>query len=223
MKTKKDEEDSLAVQNFEDGISAASIQNFIDSGAIAVSNVESAVTIATMGKELGIQPLTALNNIHIIKGRTVIASTLLGSLLKTSGYEYVWSKNWIQETINETKHIVTEITLYWKSHLEHPETKSYTWSHVFAITWAEMQAAGYTAKENWDKYPKNMMRARCMAYAVRAIAPHILMGMYTDLEIVDNLDEKGEYTVTVNEEGEPSVDFDNFEVIAEEKDLKKNN
>lgn len=30
--------------------------------------------------------------------------------------------------------------------------------------------------------------ARCIAYAVRALFPHILMGVYTDLEMNDALD-----------------------------------
>jgi len=166
-----------------------------------------------MGKEIGIATMTALNNISIIKGRTVISAALLGSLLKTNGYEFLWPKNWVKETINTTEQIVTEITLYWHSKLEHPLTRSHTWSESFSVTWAEMENAGYTTKENWEKYPKNMLRARCMAYAVRAIAPQILMGMYTDLEIIDALDAGKEFTTTFTDEGDSIVspiDVTNF-------------
>lgn len=46
-----------------------------------------------------------------------------------------------------------------------------------------------------------MMRARCLAYAVRALFPEVLMGSYTDLEMAD-VDNTQEYPITVNEEGE---------------------
>jgi len=44
------------------------------------------------------------------------------------------------------------------------------------------------------------MRARCMAYAVRLYFPEVLMGAYTDLEIVDAMGKNVQ--VDMNEEGE---------------------
>jgi hypothetical protein len=32
-----------------------------------------------------------------------------------------------------------------------------------SVTWAQMALAGYVKKDNWEKYPKEMMRARCLA------------------------------------------------------------
>ena len=46
-----------------------------------------------------------------------------------------------------------------------------------------------------------MMRARCLAYAVRALFPEVLMGSYTDLEMAD-VDNTKEYPIIVIEEGE---------------------
>ncbi len=48
-----------------------------------------------------------------------------------------------------------------------------------------MERAGFTTKDNWQRMPKNMLRARCMAYAVRALFPEVLLGVYTDSEIID--------------------------------------
>jgi hypothetical protein len=67
-----------------------------------------------------------------------------------------------------------------------------------------MEVAGYTTKQNWQKYPKEMMRARCLAYSVRALFPEVLLGTYTDLEMAD-VDPKNDYAITVNEEGDVSL------------------
>ena len=48
------------------------------------------------------------------------------------------------------------------------------------------------------------MRARCMAYAVRAIFPEVLMGMYTDLEMMDAKDVNKD--VKLSPEGDVYVD-----------------
>lgn len=48
------------------------------------------------------------------------------------------------------------------------------------------------------------MRARCIAYAVRALFPEVLLGMYTDVEMNDVATSMGETErdVTVSEEGD---------------------
>lgn len=46
-----------------------------------------------------------------------------------------------------------------------------------------------------------MMRARCLAYAVRGLFPEVLLGNYTDLEMSD-VDNHQEYPVTMTEEGD---------------------
>jgi len=57
------------------------------------------------------------------------------------------------------------------------------------------------------------MRSRCMAYATRALFPEILMGFYTDSEIVDAMDVK--INTKVNEEGDIEIVQD-AEVVDEE-------
>lgn len=44
---------------------------------------------------------------------------------------------------------------------------------------------GKTLKENWAKFPREMLKARCMATAIRAICPEALGGMYTQEEVAD--------------------------------------
>ena len=48
------------------------------------------------------------------------------------------------------------------------------------------------------------MRARCIAYAVRALFPEVLLGMYTDMEINDVAKQYGEdeREVELSEDGD---------------------
>lgn len=40
-------------------------------------------------------------------------------------------------------------------------------------------------KDNWRKFPREMLKARCMATYIRALCPEALGGMYTQEEIMD--------------------------------------
>ena len=44
---------------------------------------------------------------------------------------------------------------------------------------------GKTLKTNWAKFPREMLKARCMATYIRALCPEALGGMYTDAEAAD--------------------------------------
>ena len=173
----------------------------IDSGLLpdSISEPEQVLTIAQQGIELGLQPLTALNNIHIIAGRTVISSAMMGALLKRAGVEFVWDEDFVTIKNPEGKEDKrTTIHMYWFSDILKREMDA-----KFSVTMLQMTVAGYTKKDNWKKYPKEMLRARCLAYAVRALKPEVLMGMYTDMEMVDAKDINVEVTQT--EEGDVTI------------------
>ncbi len=60
------------------------------------------------------------------------------------------------------------------------------------VTLAEFKANGVacvkegkTLKDNWRKFPREMLKARCMATAIRALCPEALGGMYTQEEVAD--------------------------------------
>jgi len=179
----------------------------IDSGLLpnAITEPEQVVTIVQHGKEIGISPHIALNNIHVISGRPTLSSTMLGSLLKRRRVEWVWDDDFV--TIKTDKGEVerlpdggsnkkTTIHFYWKSNITGGIMET-----TFSVTWMQMVLAGYVTKDNWKKYPKEMMRARCLSYAVRALFPEVLSGFYTELEIQDILPENN-MEINLNEDGE---------------------
>lgn len=58
------------------------------------------------------------------------------------------------------------------------------------VTFAELDAAGvtkgkYGVKENWRKFPRQMLRARAISEGVRMVLPGVVAGIYTPEEVFD--------------------------------------
>ena len=65
------------------------------------------------------------------------------------------------------------------------------------IEWdiARAQMAGLAGKENWKKYPRAMLRSRCVAEGVRTLLPECLNGFYA-VEEVRDFDNPAEKDIT---------------------------
>tara|TARA_R110000796_G_scaffold38210_7_gene96315 strand:- start:3229 stop:3840 length:612 start_codon:yes stop_codon:yes gene_type:complete len=170
----------------------------LESGAIppGVDTPEKLMTIIQLGKELGISPMVSITSINVIKGRAVVSSSILGALLKNHGIEWIWTKDFFTETDGK---INTELEFQWVSKVFNKPK-----SAKFSISWAQMKMAGYTEKSNWIKYPKEMMRARAMAYGVRALFPEILLGSVYTADEMNDAQNAGHRT-EVTEEGEVTI------------------
>ena len=167
-----------------------SIEDLLESGVLPPGMTkEKVLTITQYGKELGMDAMTAINSISVVSGKMVLGAACLGAMLKRKGYEFIWTKDWEVEG----ERIITELKIFWMS-----STLKREMSQTFKMSWGELEMAGLTSRETYKKYPKFMLRNRCMSAAVRAIAPEILLGLYTDVEMADqnpdiklNIDEDG--------------------------------
>jgi hypothetical protein len=178
----------------------------IDSGLLpnSITEPEQVITIVQHGKELGLSPHVAINNINVISGRPTLSSTIIGALLKRKGIEWVWDEDFAMIKDEENKVKVapdgapdrrTTIHFFWKS-----DVTDRVMETTFSVTWAQYVIAGLTDKSNWKKLPKHMLRARCLSEACRALWPDVLSGFYTDLEIADSTNQ--DIDVVLNEDGE---------------------
>jgi len=120
----------------------------IDSGLLpnSITEPEQVITIVQHGKELGLSPHVAINNIHVISGRPTLSSTMLGALLKNRGIEWVWDEdfdiikdeNGKAETAPDgSTNRRTTIHFFWKS-----KVTGRVMETTFSITWAQMVIAG---------------------------------------------------------------------------------
>ena len=170
------------------------IDSLLQSGALpeGLNNPEKIAAVIQYGNELGLPPMVSLNNIAFVKGKTVISSAIQAALLEKHEIAFEFTKNW--EEVDGK--ITTEITFY-----SYCKIRKQVISKVFSDTWAAMERAGLTAKDIWQKYPKNMLRARVMTFGIKACHPTVMLGIYTAEEILDTLPDEKLQNVNYDENG----------------------
>lgn len=117
------------------------------------------------GQELGLSPMASLRGVNVIEGRpTLAADTMVALVLGSGKAEYFRCvEGTDKKATYETKRIGGT-----------PEQ----------VTWTIEDAtrAGLTGKDNWKKYPRAMLKARCRAELARDVYPDVLAGCYEHSE-----------------------------------------
>lgn len=127
-----------------------------------------AVAIIQMGAELGFGPVTSLNIIKIIQGQMTVAARGLLALAQNKA-----NVSW---KLLENNDKVCSIRF------SRPK-----WDDM-EVTFSldEARAAGLLRSGGgWEKYPKDMLFARCASRGIRRIAPDAISGLYATEEIQD--------------------------------------
>jgi len=122
------------------------------------------------GRALGIDSITALRQIHVIKGRTTMDASLLRALaMRHPDCEYLCM---IEDG--------SAGRATWEtSRRGQPKPVRISW------TMDDAKRAGLANKDNWKNYPAAMLRARASADLVRAVYPEVGAGLYTPEEVAD--------------------------------------
>jgi len=146
-----------------------------------------AIVKIVAGQELGIPPIAAMTGINIVQGRVNLSANILASLVKRHPvYDY--------KIITQTDD-VCEIEF---SADGEP-------LGVSSFTMTDAAAAGLAGKDNWNKYPRNMLFARAMSNGVKWYCPDVTAGMpvYTPDEMGRDVDAEGNAIPTVPETSTP--------------------
>ena len=164
----------LIVRNMDDAIRAATAMSA--SGFFAdTKQANQAVVKILAGHELGFGPFASMTGVHIIQGKPTLAANLMAAAVKRTGkYNY---------RVVEASDKRCEIE--W---LEGNETVGKS-----SFTWDEATRAGLNSKDNWKKYPSDMLFARALSRGQRRFAPDIFNGatVYTPDEMGATVDEEG--------------------------------
>jgi len=130
------------------------------------ANMAQVMAVIQFGRELGYAPMTALNNIILVKGKPSMSANMIAAKLKQSGYKI------------KVKKLTDKVcTLSFTS----PDGDVNT----FSFTWEDAQRAKLTGKDNWMNYPKQMLYARAVSMGGRMFASDVLMGIYATEEMED--------------------------------------
>lgn len=127
------------------------------------------------GAELGLPPFASMSGIHIIQGKPVLGANLIATMVKNSGrYDY-------RVLQRDAKACVIE----WRENGRGVGNSSFTID--------EAQVAGLAGKDNWKKFPSDMLFARALTRGARTYAPGIFGGapVYTPDEMGVDTDEDG--------------------------------
>jgi len=145
----------------------------VKSRLFGVDRKEQAVALMLLAQAEGLHPMRAIQEYHIIQGRPAMrADAMLARFLQAGG-KVTWHK------LTDTEVSAT---------FEHPQGGKVT----ITWTWDMAKRAGLTEKKNrdgspnnWQKYPRQMLRSRVVSEGVRTVFPGVATGIYTPEEVAD--------------------------------------
>ena len=164
---------SLAKKTPSDSLTFEEIKDmglvFLKSGFFAdIKDASQAVVKIMYGRELGLEPITALMSIHIIKGKPELSANLLATLVKKAPqYDYMVKTTTDQECVIEF-------------------TQDGVSLGVSQFSLNDAKRAGLVGGgSGWTKWPKAMLFARAMSQGVRTYCPDVTAGVpaYVEGEI----------------------------------------
>lgn len=138
-------------------------QAMADSGMFPDLQKDSAKAVVKIlaGQEIGVTPFQAMTGINIIQGKAALGSNIMAAKLKGSPkYDYRADVSSDACTI----------------HILQKESGKYEEIGSFTYSMADAKRQGLDLKDNWKKYPQNMLFARAISNAIRMFAPDVFNG-----------------------------------------------
>lgn len=135
------------------------------SGMFGVKNPDQAMALMLIAQAEGLHPAIAARDYHVISGRpTLKADAMLARFQQAGG-----SVKWTAMTDNKVSAVFS-----------HPQGGS------IELEWnIEMAKRAGLSGDNWRKYPRAMLRARCISEGIRTVFPGVVVGAYTPEEVND--------------------------------------
>lgn len=140
------------------------------SGMFGCTKTEQGMVLAMQCLAEGVPPLELAKTYHIIEGKlSMRADAMLGRYLAKGG-KVKWTERSDKRVAGTWICDGNEIEI--------------------AVTLEEMKANGVAMgksgiKDNWRKFPRQMLTARCVSEAIRLLMPQIVSGIYTPEEVSD--------------------------------------
>lgn len=149
---------------------------FIESGSFTdVKGAAQAMVKIIAGQELGFSPIVAMTGIHFFNGKVSLGANLIASLIKDSGkYEY-----------KITEHTADACSVVFYQNIN-GEIKQL--GVPVRYTFADATKAGLTGKDNWKKYPMDMLFAACIRQGARRYCADILRGVTPETDVAGESD-----------------------------------
>jgi len=139
----------------------------VASKLFGVQNVDQAVSLMLIAQAEGMHPALAARDYHIIQGRHTLKADAMLARFQAAGGKVEWQKY----DDNEVSALF--------SHPASPKPVLVSWDMKRA------SQAGLNGKDNWKKYPRQMLKARVVSDGIRLTFPGVAVGVYTPEEAQD--------------------------------------
>ena len=134
---------------------------------------EEAVALMLMAQAEGNHPAKAAQEYHVIQGRPALKADAMLARFQAAGGVVEW------EEMSDT-----EVSAYFSHPTACPKPVKVDW------TMERAKNARLTGKDNWSKYPRQMLKARVISEGVRMTYPGVAVGLYTPEEVMQFDDDK---------------------------------
>ena len=148
-----------------------------------VTSQAQAIVKVMAGAELGLPPFASMAGIHIIQGKPALGANVIATLVKNDPrYDYR-----VVTCTNDA------CTIAWFEAGQKVGESGFTMQ--------EAKAASLTGKDNWQKFPSDMLFARAITRGARRFAPGIFGGapVYTPEELGADVDPEGYIETTARD------------------------
>lgn len=162
--------------------------------ALSVSNLlppqyrgkpENVLYAIEFGRAIGVEPIVAINQVHIIEQKPSASSALISSLVRRAGHRL---RIWVErDDRGQLVKVVATIVRHDDADFE------------FRAEWTMDRAntAGVTGKSVWKAYPEAMLKARAITEVAREACEEALNGIgYTPEELGADQNSDGSWVVT---------------------------
>ena len=135
------------------------------SGLFGMKDKNSVLALMAVAQSEGLHPATAARDFHIIQGRPALKADAMLARFQNAGGKVDWKEY--------TDDKVTGV-------FSHPN------GGELAVTWTIEQASKIGLVKpgsGWQKFPRAMLRSRCISEGIRSVFPGSVTGFYTPEEV----------------------------------------
>jgi len=137
------------------------------SGLFGMKDTNSVLALMAVAQAEGLHPATAARDFHIIQGRPALKADAMLARFQNAGGQVNW-KEYTAATVTGC--------------FKHPN------GGELDVTWTIEQATRIGLVKpgsGWQKFPRAMLRSRCISEGIRSVFPGSVTGFYSPEEVAD--------------------------------------
>jgi len=149
------------------------------SGLFGMKDTNSVLALMAVAQAEGMHPATAARDFHIIQGRPALKADAMLARFQNAGGKVDW-KDYTDEKVTGV--------------FSHPN------GGELAVTWTIEQATKIGLVKpgsGWQKFPRAMLRSRCISEGIRSVFPGSVTGFYSPEEVADFEPSSNAKTITL--------------------------